>query len=352
MDRAGSTAFPRLVWTRPALGLCALLALGACQTTPGTPGSAEMSASAPAAAAGPSSRVIERDVEAPEVFHVSETGLWDGRPSLGGVWVAHPNAHDPERVMIRNAATGQTVIGALFRRERENPGPRFQVSSEAANALGILAGAPTAIEVTALRLQRVEMELEPEPATAAEETLALAPAGTAPAAAAATPTPVPAPVATPASAPEGTVEIAVADPPRRRTLADLFRRRPREPEGIAETTLAPVAGVSTATVAAGTAAASVAAPDTQPAAPAPAPQGARIDRPFVQVGIFSVEQNAQNTRAQMQAAGLSAEVRRGRVGENLFWRVVVGPAGSTAERGEILRRVRGLGFADAYAVVR
>ncbi len=44
-----------------------------------------------------------------------------------------------------------TVTGALFRRERENPGPRLQLSSDAAEALGILAGQPTEIKVTALR---------------------------------------------------------------------------------------------------------------------------------------------------------------------------------------------------------
>ena len=94
-------------------------------------------------------------------------------------------------------------------------------------------------------------------------------------------------------------------------------------------------------------------PAAQPAVqPAVQPQGPRIDRPFVQIGIFSVEQNAQNARGQMQRAGLSAEIRRGRVGENLFWRVVVGPAGTATERATILRQVRGMGFADAYTVVR
>ncbi|MCL4676747.1 MAG: SPOR domain-containing protein, partial [Pararhodobacter sp.] len=97
----------------------------------------------PQQVAGPGQRVIERDVEAPDVFQVEDAGLWDGRPSLGGVWVAHPGVQDPERAMIRNTVTGATVIGALFRRERDNPGPRFQVSSEAANALGLLPGAPT-----------------------------------------------------------------------------------------------------------------------------------------------------------------------------------------------------------------
>ncbi|HBM40562.1 MAG TPA: SPOR domain-containing protein, partial [Sulfitobacter sp.] len=75
-----------------------------------------------AAVASSSTKLVERDVEAPEVFSVSDQGLWDGRPSLGGVWVAHPDVTDPERVIIRNEANGKFVIGALFRRERDLPG--------------------------------------------------------------------------------------------------------------------------------------------------------------------------------------------------------------------------------------
>ena len=54
-------------------------------------------------------------------------------------------------MIIRNPANGKFVIGALFRRERDNPGPELQISSDAAEALGILAGAPGKINVTALR---------------------------------------------------------------------------------------------------------------------------------------------------------------------------------------------------------
>lgn len=377
------------VVSRYSMILVGALALAGCQMTT-DPGSAPVDGSVPQQVAGPGQRVIERDVEAPDVFQVEDAGLWDGRPSLGGVWVAHPNVEDPERALIRNTATGATVIGALFRRERDNPGPRFQVSSEAANALGLLPGAPTEIAVTALRLQRVELEIDPAPApapTAADETLTIAPVASADAAPA-------------AGAPAGQVDIIDQDPPRR-GLRDLFRRREPEPAAaIAQTALAPVAGTETAaagTTASGATAAAAAAaaaatataepprerrslrdlfrrrepePDTtmialpgddgpaaQPAAqpavqPAVQPQGPRIDRPFVQIGIFSVEQNAQNARGQMQRAGLSAEIRRGRVGENLFWRVVVGPAGTATERATILRQVRGMGFADAYTVVR
>ncbi|MGB1180323.1 MAG: SPOR domain-containing protein, partial [Lentibacter algarum] len=77
--------------------------------------------------------LVERDVEAPDVVNISEAGLWDGRPSLGGIWVAHPDAKDPEKVIIRNPQNGKFVIGALFGREREFSGPSLQLSSDAAD---------------------------------------------------------------------------------------------------------------------------------------------------------------------------------------------------------------------------
>ena len=95
------------------------------------------------------------DVEAPEVFQATDSALWDGRPSLGGIWVASPDVLNPERVLMFNPATGKSVTGALFKRERDNPGPRLQLSSDAAEALGILAGQPTEIKVTALRKEEV-----------------------------------------------------------------------------------------------------------------------------------------------------------------------------------------------------
>ena len=125
---------------------------------PNTDGDNEVSS----AAAPTATKLIERDVEAPEVFQVTEAGLWDGRPSLGGVWVAHPDVGDPERVIIRNSANGKFVIGALFRRERDIPGPRLQTSSDAAAALGMLAGAPVQLNVTALRRESVPEEVQPE----------------------------------------------------------------------------------------------------------------------------------------------------------------------------------------------
>lgn len=105
-------------------------------------------------------KTVERDVEAPDVFSATEAGLWDGRPSLGGVWVAHPDVTEPERVIIRNTENDKFVVGALFRRERDIPGPRLQISSDAAEALTMLAGAPAQLNVTALRKEEVAVEPE------------------------------------------------------------------------------------------------------------------------------------------------------------------------------------------------
>ncbi len=140
------------------------------------------------AAAGPSSparTTATGDIEAPEVFQATDSALWDGRPSLGGIWVAAPDVQDPERVVMFNPATGKTVQGALFRRERDNPGPRLQISSDAAEALGILAGQPVEIRVTALR--RAEPAPAPEAVVPAADAAVAAVEGTEATAAAAEP---------------------------------------------------------------------------------------------------------------------------------------------------------------------
>jgi cell division septation protein DedD len=226
-----------------------------------------------------SSVLVERDVEAPEVFQVTDQGLWDGRPSLGGVWVAHPDAEDPERVIIRNEANGRFVIGALFRRERENPGPILQVSSDAAAALGMVAGAPTELNVTALRRAEVEEESGDTPPAAA--------------------------------APGGGIETSEIDP------------------------------ISAA------AAAIEEAEARDAAAPAPA---SSLDRPYIQIGIFSVEANANRTAQMMRDAGLAPTVHEQSSSGRTFWRVVIGPAATAADRNRMREQVRALGFTDAYFV--
>lgn len=304
--------------------------------------------------------VVERDVEAPEVFSKRDQGLWDGRPSLGGVWVAHPDVDAPERVIIRNRESGQETIGALFKRERMNPGPVFQVSAEAAQAVGMLAGAPTNLEVVALRTEEIRTEPEPvaapvEESAAAPETQtaevapeqpAVQPAAPADAAAPDTSAPV-------ADAPETLIAMPETATPRRGGfLSRLFGRGDRAEPEIATAPLdatAPLANAPAAVVAG--APLPMPTPLSSGASTTAAPPSS-LDRPFVQIGIFSVESNANGAARTMRNAGLNASVKPGSTQGNSFWRVLVGPATTEAQRGEILAQVRRLGFADAYAVRR
>ena len=238
----------------------------------------------------------ERDVEAPDVFQVTEAGLWDGRPSLGGVWVAHPDVVDPERVIIRNSANDKFVVGALFRRERDIPGPRLQISSDAAAALGMLAGAPSELNVTALRRETV-----PEEAPAAVD------------------------------------ETATVD----------------APDAISETSLDPISAAAAAIEASDPAAveSAAAAPAAATApAPTPAPVKSSLAKPFIQIGIFSVEANADRTATQMRSAGMVPTVKEQSTNGKPFWRVLVGPASTKGELNELLKKIKAEGFSDAYAV--
>ena len=85
-----------------------------------------------------------------ERFSADGRALWDGRPSFGGIWVASPDATNPERVLITNRANGRQVLGALFRREVYFDGPPIQLSSEAASALGAQAGMTIDVTVVAV----------------------------------------------------------------------------------------------------------------------------------------------------------------------------------------------------------
>ncbi len=389
-----------------------------------------------------SSGDAQRDVEAPDVFQLTEAGLWDGRPSLGGIWVAHPDVTQPERVIIKNASNNKSVTGALFRRERNLPGPALQVSSAAAEQLGILAGAPTKINVVALRRETVEVappepevaevETAPEastetaaasdvaevdaseatsgtekpakrkwwqkkaPAAAAtagvvgaaavasdaaedgaeaavtsdvaevdapeatsetekpakrkwwqkKEPAAAATAGTVGAAAVASDaaeTDVEATVETPsAAAAAASTAPALTDAPVVAPAEKPAKRKwwqKKDPNAITETTLDPIEG----------AAAAIDAAEPTPVA-ATAATTSSLSKPFVQVGTFGVQSNADSAAAKIRRNGMSAEVRELKTEDNTVWRVLVGPAATRAERKAIQNDVKDLGFGDAFTV--
>lgn len=266
---------------------------------------------------------IERDVERPDVFAVSEQALWDGRPSLGGVWVAYPDNTDPERVMIRNVDNGKSVVGALFRRERENPGPAIQLSSDAASALGVIAGTPVEISIVVLRRETIEIEA-PEPEVVVPE--ADEPVQSMEAGAELAPITVveevdAAPVAAPAVAAAAAVNIGAM-------VQDVLASTPVAADTIAETaeTVTPVAPVAAPVV----------------------PQGRALAKPFIQVGTFSSEQRANDLVTILENEGVRAEVRANNSGNRTLYRVVSGPSATRAERADRLRIIKALGFTDAF----
>ena len=250
--------------------------------TDATDGAADLSLteSAPRETVAParSVRLVDRDVEAPDDFQTTDKALWDGRPSLGGVWVAAADVTDPMRVIMRNPANGKFVIGALFRREADNPGPKLQISSDAADALGLVAGEPATIDVTALRRQEV-----------------------------------------PATAPDATRPLLDTSETLG-TAATAAIAEPTTPDPVAES----------------------AQPPAETAAETAPPPGPSAGGAAIQIGIFSVEDNAKRAVATLAKAGITATLRKETSLGKPLWSVVA--TGNKA----LLAKIRQAGFADAY----
>ncbi|WP_343116851.1 SPOR domain-containing protein [Ostreiculturibacter nitratireducens] len=348
----------RLKYGQLPLAFGAALLLAACQDGMAPGGGTADAGAAAAAQTARSGKPVERDVERPDIFKVTDRGLWDGRPSLGGVWVAHPDVRDPERVLIRNPATGLSVEGALFRREREMPGPLLQVSSDAAEALGLVAGRPTEISVVALRRETIEPEPEPAPAPAPkpkpkdEEAAAVAAAAVKATEAAPAPKAEeakPAASAAPAAAAAAAETAAEAVTPEPQPKRKWWQRKPKPAE---QETASDVSPVTTATIEA----APLDGDGTKVETPAPAPSpagiaaGGNLSLPYIQIGAFGTESNAKDAAAKISNAGLAVEVKSGTSGGKPVWRVIVGPAVDVSARNEILKKVTELGYKDAYPV--
>lgn len=370
------------ITTKATFPLLAAMTLGlaACeegQFAATTPATDQANVQAPAEA-----RVEIQDVERADIFSSSELALWDGRPSLGGIWVAHPDVTDPERALIRNATNGQSTFGALFRRERNNPGPRIQLSSDAANALGIIAGQPTELSVIAVR--REEVIIEPAPVPVAETETE----------------PADGEAAVLADPTDATVEAPAEPPKRQGFFARLFgggtaataddaasddEAASASPPDVETAPLDPVTTGAAAAIAAAEASgrtASVAAPSNvrpvrraaaaapaptpapvaeaavapavvapvvvAPVAPAPAP--ATLNSPFVQVGLFTVEANANAAATGLRQGGIVPTIMPGTNANGTFWRVLVGPMTDPSDQSEILGQVKALGYSDAFLV--
>ena len=292
-------------WMKSSVLVLGMCGLAACEDTPNLGFLNNSNGPSEAATTDEGPVVVEREREAPEVFSKNEAALWDGRPSLGGIWVAHPDVDDPQRVIMRNEANGKFVIGALFRRERDLPGPKLQVSSDAASELGMLAGAPADLSVVALIREAVPVEVE-----------------------------APAPTST-----DGEIETQTLDP-----VAALAAQAINNAEA-PSVKPQPRPGSTPAPQAKAT-------PTPKPA-PTPAPAAAsKLKSPFVQVGIFSSEENANTAADQMRKAGVIPTIKPFSSNGKSFWRVIVGPVTTAADQKALLNKLGGLGYGDAYPVSR
>ena len=209
----------------------------------------------------------ENDVEAPEIFNAEGLAYWDGRSSLGGVWITHPNIDQPTRVLIKDKYGNSSVIGAIFNRNSDIDEKRMLLSSEAAASLGVKKNENRIITVTALRaLKTIESSKN---ITESDKI------GT-------------------GTTSEKTVETESMNS-QNATAIDLAK-------------------------------------------------------PYIQVGIFSIEQNARNTAEVMHQLNIKPTVKKQTSRNKSFWRVIVGPAGNINERSTLLQKVKAVGFGDAYAV--
>ena len=265
-------------------------------------------------------RLIDHDIEAPEVFQTSDKRLWGGRPLLGGVRVASSVAKNPERVIVYDPANGKFVIGGLCHQDVSCPGSKLQLSSDAADALGMIAGQPATVTVKALRRKEAG---KPNP----DVTKPLLDANL--------------PVAGTEVATTDAAAIAKADPLAGKPVAvkpvAAVPSVPPRP-GTKRVVTAAATPVASATGAKPIALAGPAAP-VGPANPAALGK-------LIQIGIFSVEANAKRASDILTKAGVAstifAETSHGK------------PLWSVTARGNaaLLTKIKAAGFADAYTLSR
>jgi hypothetical protein len=78
--------------------------------------------------------------------------------------------------------------------------------------------------------------------------------------------------------------------------------------------------------------------------------GTKLSKPFIQVGIFGVENNANKTKDQMLKLNLPVNILDFQIKGKLYWRVVAGPASSSDNRRSMLKTIKSAGFTDAYFI--
>ncbi|MEM7746236.1 MAG: SPOR domain-containing protein [Pseudomonadota bacterium] len=302
---------------------------------------------------------------APDVFEGTGRAVWDGRRTLQGIWVAHPEATTARRVRIINVENRRAVDGALFKRDAADGGSSILISSEAAQLLGIVPNVGTdlrIVAVTPVDRQTIEPNLATPAAGASPITRVAAPPSEE-AARPSTSEPPPAPDAegTPEE-PAQTTTVALKQPsPDDDQPATTVEAAPAEPERPAEPRPNPdrVTPANDPVFTWENAPAAADEPEIEtsstPVTPLPAttePERPALKRPFVQAGTFGVATNASKLIDRLAAMQIPALTRSESVGGRTLTRVLAGPFDSLTARDDAQRKIRGLGLTDAVPVRR
>ena len=76
----------------------------------------------------------------------------------------------------------------------------------------------------------------------------------------------------------------------------------------------------------------------------------KLSKPFIQVGIFGVQNNANKAKEQMAQLNLPVNIFDFQIKGKPYWRVVAGPASTPDSRKNMLKLIKSAGFSDAYYV--
>ena len=76
----------------------------------------------------------------------------------------------------------------------------------------------------------------------------------------------------------------------------------------------------------------------------------KLSKPFIQVGIFGVQNNANKAKDQMAQLNLPVNIFDFQIKGKPYWRVVAGPADTSDSRNNMLKLINSAGFKDAFFV--
>ena len=189
--------------------------------------------------------------EKPEILDISTSVVWDGKRTLGGNWVSHPDINSPEKVLIKNTSNGKSAVGAIFQQTRNLNKGLAAISSDAAKTLSISKNDETKLQIVAIK------------------------------------------------------------------VIENFKGNTN---------------------------------DTSKSVEKKPTSSSQLTKPFIQVGIFGVENNAIKTGDQMSKLDLPVNTFAFKIKGKTYWRVVAGPATTFENKGNMLKKIKSAGFTDAYFV--